>query len=163
MKRTQHNFSVFAFHICKAILWTAQHSAEDAQAHRESVISSLEWANVMQRESGECQVVDSAEHSSRSRLQCAFSCIYGQAWFAGSDRHTRAVAGQANGLLFSQLLEATGYCDKECTELFRTGTRRTVQHIDAFCFSLAIIFRRAHEWSPGAERRGQSNRANRRA
>ena len=44
-----------------------------------------------------------------------------QKWFEGADKHTRAVAGQANGHLMSVLLEASGYCDAGCVELLREG------------------------------------------
>ena len=44
-----------------------------------------------------------------------------QGWYQGCDAWVRKVAGAANGLLFQQLLEATGYCDVDCVNMLRHG------------------------------------------
>ena len=83
----------------QALQWIAARSATQVMAEREAVISSLEFADQLMRESGACG-----------------------AWFQNSDEQVRAVAGNANGLLLEQLLAASDYCDSQCVELLRTGT-----------------------------------------
>ena len=63
-----------------------------------------------------------------SQLRASGAC---DAWFGACDDITRRVAGGVNGPLFTRLLEATGYVDVECVELFRTGSascRELVAH-----------------------------------
>ena len=73
----------------------------------------------MQKESGACEVVIPSIVSS---LFCALRvCVPMQGWYQGCDAWVRKVAGAANGLLFQQLLEATGYCDVDCVNMLRHG------------------------------------------
>lgn len=53
-----------------------------------------------------------------SQLRASGAC---DAWFGSCDDITRRVSDGVNGPLFTRLLEATGYVDVECVELFRTG------------------------------------------
>ena len=63
------------------------------------MISKLEEANRLMRSSGLCDK-----------------------WFGKSDAKVRGVASGANGPLFEALLKASGYVDRECTELLRKGS-----------------------------------------
>ena len=90
----------FLLQVCvvEAIKWVAARTAEEVVSEREEMISCLEQA---------------ADAMTVNGLK--------QKWFEGADKHTRAVAGQANGHLMSVLLEASGYCDAGCVELLREG------------------------------------------
>ena len=84
--------------VVEAIKWVAARTADEVVSEREEMISSLE------------RVADAMTVNGLK-----------QKWFEGADKHTRAVAGQANGHLMSVLLEASGYCDAGCVELLREG------------------------------------------
>ena len=84
--------------VVEAIKWVAARTADEVMSEREEMISCLEQA---------------ADAMAVNGLK--------QKWFEGTDKHTRAVAGQANGHLMSVLLEASGYCDAGCVELLREG------------------------------------------
>ena len=90
----------FLLQVCvvEAIKWVAARTADEVVSEREEMISCLEQA---------------ADAMTVNGLK--------QKWFEGADKHTRAVAGQANGHLMSVLLEASGYCDAGCVELLREG------------------------------------------
>ena len=90
----------FLLQVCvvEAIKWVAARTADEVMSEREEMISCLEQA---------------ADAMAVNGLK--------QKWFEGADKHTRAVAGQANGHLMSVLLEASGYCDAGCVELLREG------------------------------------------
>ena len=90
----------FLLQVCvvEAIKWVAARTADEVVSEREEMISGLEQA---------------ADAMTVNGLK--------QKWFEGADKHTRAVAGQANGHLMSVLLEASGYCDAGCVELLREG------------------------------------------
>ena len=90
----------FLLQVCvvEAIKWVAARTADEVMSEREEMISCLEQA---------------ADAMAVNGLK--------QKWFEGTDKHTRAVAGQANGHLMSVLLEASGYCDAGCVELLREG------------------------------------------
>ena len=103
----------------KALQWIAERTRKQAAQAREEIIAALEWASAMQKESGACEVVIPSIVSS---LFCALRvCVPMQGWYQGCDAWVRKVAGAANGLLFQQLLEATGYCDVDCVNMLRHG------------------------------------------
>ena len=60
VRPTTHDITCFAFtcpHDAQALEWAAARTPEQIMKEREDIIKSLEWANLMQRESVMCEVI----------------------------------------------------------------------------------------------------------
>ena len=105
--------------LIESMRWQSSRTAKQVMLEREEMITQLEQADKTMRESG----------SLISRIRVLFSpwqllyvgvCAQ---WFAESDDVIKKVSETVNGQLLSTLLQATGYHDCECAELFRNGVR----------------------------------------
>ena len=96
----------FARAFGQAIEWVACRSAEEVIAQREAMITKIEEAGRHMHAQGTCK-----------------------AWMMRADAKTKVLASEVNGPLLKALLEASGYVDADCADLFRDGWCFAVQHV----------------------------------